>query len=207
MESYNFNGNDYVLHIVSERNYDNYELFFKNMNVCERSVISKNLEQMSYESLELEGYYGFFISNAELTVIHAFVIIDINCESIKIPKDVAIDISTCVGIVLYCSSKKNNVRGLASDLFKKVIEEYIPMYKPNCENVLLTPATSDTSRLSQIYSKFGFRTLREGSPTMILNLSASSGGRRNRNRRKSNRRKKYKNKSKNKRTRKYYSRR
>ena len=172
---FEFQDKSFLLHIVSQDNYKTYEPFLMHLNICDNAVVSSslNLEQLALSSLEEKGYYGFFVSDIEMTFINAFVIIDLNCTTTidKIPEGIHIDIHKCVEIVLFCSNKVKKVSNLASFLFSNVLHNFIPMFKRDCKYVLLIPADKDRANLERFYAKFQFRTLMPSSSSlMILDL-------------------------------------
>lgn len=163
IKSIHFNGNDYHLHIVYSKNIKFYAPLLNQLRVCDSNVISTSNEKLSYLSLSEEGYYGFFISNQNNTVIYNSAIVDIHCSQIGdklIDNDIDINIIRSVELVLLCSHPMYRIKGLTSFLLKFIIDKIIIALKPNCEHILLYVAKGETNtNATDFYEKIGFEVL------------------------------------------------
>jgi hypothetical protein len=54
------NNSNYNLHIINKYNYDLYMNLLLNNFICDTNFISNSYEELSYMSLEEDGYVGFF---------------------------------------------------------------------------------------------------------------------------------------------------
>jgi hypothetical protein len=152
---YEFNGKMYNMLHIHEHNYPNYEKLLENFEICDRSVISKNLEELEYSSLADEGMHGFFISNDNFKTLLAFVIIDLDCknssEKIKF-SDYGLNIENCVEISLFCSNQASRIPKLATTFLQSILEN-ITFIKPSSTTAVGVPANRNMEGLLDFYVK------------------------------------------------------
>jgi hypothetical protein len=150
---YEFNGKMYDILHIHEDNYPKYEKLLETFEICDRSVISKNLEELEYSSLADVGMHGFFISNDKFETLLAFVIIDLDCknssEKIKF-SDYGLNIENCVEISLFCSNQASRIPKLATTFLQSVLEN-ITFIKPTCTTVVGVPANRNMEGLLHFY--------------------------------------------------------
>jgi len=133
------------------------------LNICNKNVISTGYEHIALNSLEDDGYHGFFISDVNMKIIYAFVIMNEHARLIG-----------CAEIILFCANSSVRVPYLATRLLNVVIFHCIPLYIPDCTCVMLTLGTKDSTDLHRYYSKFGFKRISNTSDEMRLNLRTQS---------------------------------
>ncbi len=151
--NYEFNGILYdVLHINS-KNYKKYQKWLNKIELCDREVIDKSLEDIELSSLEDEGFHGFFISHNGFKNILAFVILDFNCENSSHKIDFAeygLNIENCVELSLFCSNQSIRIPKLATSFLQSVLENS-KFIKPNCNTVVGIPANRNLKKLLEFY--------------------------------------------------------
>lgn len=152
-----FEGRQFKIHFVNKSNYNKYEVILNNLSVCDKTIISKEYEYLSYNSLDEDGYVGLFLSDIQMTKIYLSMIIDVNCSQIqdKINFD---DFENSVEIVLLCSHYKHRIAGLATKFFLYVINSVIPNFKNGVKHILLNVAKMDKNpKAVSFYQMVGFK--------------------------------------------------
>ena len=168
---------NYNLHIIDEKNFNNYKNYLNKISICNSSYISSSYEKLSYTLLELYGYIGFILT--DVTNVNVFIscIIDIDCSQIKENVE-NIDLYDSVEIVLLCSNYELRIPGLTKTFFNIIIQNYIPKYKPDIKYLLLKVAqgTNKNVRAYNFYSTIGFKILNKS--IMIYNYNTVGGKKR-----------------------------
>jgi hypothetical protein len=170
----NFNNKEYNLHIVNKSNFELYESFLDDINICNSELIKQSYEKVSYLSLDEDGYFGFFVTDLDNSTIFMSIIININCNQIsnKLTADMLnnIDINNSVEIILVCSNEMKRKRGLATYMMNKMITQFIPSFLPNCKHILLYVANRERNEnATNFYINLNFGFVKENEKIMIYN--------------------------------------
>jgi hypothetical protein len=190
------NNEIYNLHIINKDNYNLYEDYLDNIEICDVQFISNLYEKLSYNSLESENYIGFFLSNLANSIIYISCIIDLNCSGIE---NINMNINNAVEITLLCANNEHRTIGLTKTFFGLILHQYIPAFKPNANNILLRVAQGiNNKKAFQFYSKLGFQSIFGNiMEYKYFNAEAKGGKKKTRTRKSKKRRKSQKhNKSK-----------
>lgn len=149
----------YNLHIIDKTNYTSYENLLETQYICDTVFISNLYENLSYSSLNTDGFVGFFLTNTDNNLLYISAIVDLNCSSI-VDVYTSIDFSNAVDIILFCANDKRRVMGLTKSFFKLLINDYIPNYKPGVNKIYLRVAKGmyNVSAVD-FYSKLGFNLI------------------------------------------------
>lgn len=178
-----YNNEKYKIHIVDKTNYHLYSNILDNIKICNREFISISYENLSYHSLEEDGYIGIFITDITNSIVYMSLIIDLYCRQIKGKLDNSNKINNSVEIVILCSNTINRIQGLTRYFLQNIITTFIPYYKPNLEQILLYIANGENNiNAMKFYKEFGFHILQEN----IMNYSYKKGGNRQKNKRTKN---------------------
>ena len=176
-----FNKKKFLLHIVNEDNFLQYSQMLTNINICDKKFITKSYETMSYEVLEDEGYYGFFITDLTNHKLYCSCIIDINTNQItnKITEKIKnYSTANSVEITLLCSNKLERIYGLTKYLLNEVITKFIKIYKPQTDKIILSVANKLINPEAVLfYEKFGFKTIKGLDDIMEFDLSSKNNNR------------------------------
>ena len=138
---------------------------------------------MSYDVLDIEGYYGFFITDiTDNNTVYCSCIIDINCSQITdkiIRKINNYSTNNSVEITLLCSNSKERITGLTKYLLNEVITKFIKYYKPQTDKIILSVANMKKNGSAiDFYEKFGFKIIEGLDDIMELNLSSKNNNNR-----------------------------
>jgi hypothetical protein len=201
--NFNFNKNTYLIHVINSNNFNYYEEFINNINICNREILSKSFEQLAYNALNIEDQFiGFFLTNETNNILFSSFIIDLTCEKNRetiIKNGETIDNS--VEITLICSNMNNHIVGLTNAFTNYVINNLVPNYKPNVRNIYLYVAGGQENLRAMIfYNKLGFKSFDD--EILVYNYLSNKGGKK-RNDGKKNKKSKKKHINKRKKTKKY----
>ena len=198
IQNISFNNNHYYIITFDSNSYKLYAPYFKNKNICDPDYIDETLENLSYQSIEDEGHYGFFLFDDE-SKIRAVLIFDFNCTMNYNSIIKYTDINDSGEITLLCSNKKHQEKGLTFFFSKYVIENIIPQIKP-IKHIFLYVAEGHNKNVpneekNQIaisfYKKLGFKPLQPGSRIFSYNYENHRGGKYNKTKNKRKQVRKY----------------
>jgi hypothetical protein len=158
--NFNFKEDKYLIHVIDSNNYNYYEEFISNVNICNKKILSKSFEQLAYNALNIENQFiGFFLTNKTNNILFATIIVDLTCEKNKeiiIEQNASLENS--VEITLICSNENVRVVGLTNSFTNYVISTLIPNYKLNVESIYLYVAGGQENTIAmKFYNKLGFR--------------------------------------------------
>jgi len=179
IQNIKINDINYNLHIITNFNYQTYGMLLEKQHICDTRFISNEYERLSYGALEdVESYIGFFLTNANNTVLYISSIVDLNCSGIK---DESLDVTNAVEIVLLCANYNERVIKLTENLFNLLINDYIPKYKNNVSKIFLRIAKGiDNTTAFDFYLKIGFKFITKN----LMEYTYHYGGKRNKIKRK-----------------------
>jgi hypothetical protein len=189
----------YYIHIIDSNNYDKYEKFLENMNICDPYYLSKSFEGLSYGSLESESGIGFFLTDKKNTTLYASAVFDLECYKNKdIIVENGYDLKESIELNLLCANGKTRIPGLTTEFVEFILNNLIKSYAPNAKYVFLYVAKKkgENPKAYQFYSKLGFTPLGDSDAVMMYPFM-NKGGRRRTKRHKRKR-------SKTKKRRRYY---
>lgn len=164
--------NEYLIHSVSDKNYEYYKNILNFTNICDPLYISPSYESNSYNLLQDEGFVGFFLTNQENTVVYCSIVFDLEAHQLAdyLSKN-DYDVKDVVSITLLCSNAKKRISGVTGEFLKHVIKNLIKKYKPTIDFIFLNVSKGETNkRAMNFYKNNGFILLDRDNSIMINNI-------------------------------------
>ena len=146
--------------MVDHNNFNEYQDMLESLKLCDTDYISPDLEEMTYDVLEYEGYMGFFCRDPVSKKISSVLCINLN-DNENLPSNNLFDTNpnenTTAEIMLLCSSKTERVPGATRELFDKVMQYLASNKKQHVYLRVARPLTN--KRAIEFYKSLGFQTL------------------------------------------------
>lgn len=156
-------GRDYRVHVVDESNFDQHEAALERLAVCDETYISRSYEAISYTSLQLPGYVGFFLTDAKGQTPLASLILDLGCDQLLDRMGAAAAQAPAVCIALLCAHPKHKVPNLTAAFVAHTLRTQAPRHKPGVQQVLLyvSKGRANTTAV-RFYQRLGFQFVKHG---------------------------------------------